>query len=76
MIRLNVSDGQFIRNTHGIDLTTIEEPRYLLGQTAATSMVELLNHQIVSENHEPLQITLQPKLIIRSTCSKVHNYMQ
>src|SRR5699024_3149931 len=34
----------------GIDLTTIEEPRYLLGQTAATSMVELLNHQIVSEN--------------------------
>ena len=60
----------------GIDLTTIEEPRYLLGQTAATSMVELLNHQIVSENHEPLQITLQPKLIIRSTCSKVHNYMQ
>lgn len=60
----------------GIDLTTIEEPRYLLGQTAATSMSELLNHRFEIEKRSPLQITLQPKLIIRNTCGKAHDYMR
>jgi len=55
-----------------INLTTIEEPRYLLGQTAAQSMIDLFEQ---SENiKEPIQVVISPKLVIRNTCGKARNY--
>ena len=55
-----------------INLTTIEEPRYLLGETAAQSMIDIFEQ--AESVAEPIQTIIPPKLIIRNTCRKVHNY--
>lgn len=52
-----------------IDLTTIEEPRYLIGKLAATEILNLFDqgdHSIT----KPIQKVVEHKLIIRKTCSK------
>ena len=57
----------------GIELTTVEEARYILGQTAASSILKLLH--CTTENTcpaEPIQIIIPPKLIIRNTCGKIY----
>ena len=59
-----------------IDLTTIEVPRLQLAQTAASAMAELLSQQSDLSERPPLQTALQPRLIIRSTCGKAHDYIR
>ncbi|MGI6009867.1 MAG: LacI family DNA-binding transcriptional regulator [Ruminococcus sp.] len=51
-----------------INLTTVEEPRYQLGQTAAQTMLDLI--EATDPIIDPVQTILQPKLVIRNTCAK------
>lgn len=52
-----------------IDLTTIEEPRYLIGKMAASEILNLFEQGDYSSS-APIQRTLEHKLIIRKTCAK------
>lgn len=51
----------------GISLTTVNEPRYDIGVMAAESIIKLINGSMTP----PIQIDIEPELIMRKTCTKV-----
>ncbi|MCQ5130472.1 LacI family transcriptional regulator [Butyricicoccus faecihominis] len=52
-----------------INLTTIEEPRYHLGELAAQAILQVLHRS--AEDKTPIQQVIEPRLIIRNTCGKL-----
>jgi LacI family transcriptional regulator len=54
----------------GINLTTVAEPRYEIGAMAAETILKLFDSD---EPLPPVQIDLDPELIIRKTCAKAKN---
>jgi len=54
-----------------VPLTTIRQPKYLLGKLAAEQLFEILEN---GSNKEIKRIILRPELIIRQSCKRIGNY--
>ncbi len=54
-----------------VPLTTIIQPKYLLGKLAADHLFEVLEDR---SNKEVRRAILRPELVIRQSCSKIGNY--
>ena len=54
-----------------VPLTTIRQPKYLLGKLAAEQLFEILENR---SNKEIKRIILRPELIIRQSCKRMGNY--
>ncbi|MCG2790420.1 MAG: LacI family transcriptional regulator [Actinomycetia bacterium] len=54
-----------------VPLTTIRQPKYLLGKLAAEQLFEILEN---SSNKEIKRIILRPELVIRQSCKRIGNY--
>lgn len=54
-----------------VPLTTIKQPKYLLGKLAAEQLLGILEN---SSNREIRRVILRPELIIRQSCKKIGNY--
>ena len=54
-----------------VPLTTIRQPKYLLGKLAAEQLFEILENR---SNKEIKRIILRPELVIRQSCKRVGNY--
>ncbi len=59
-------DDLFISGTRSIQLTTVKIPRYEMGTTAASLLLEILNGE--GKTQECRQIVLPVELIVRQTC--------
>jgi len=54
-----------------VPLTTIRQPKYLLGKLAAEQLFEILENK---SNKELKRIILRPDLVIRQSCRRIGNY--
>jgi len=54
-----------------VPLTTIRQPKYLLGKLAAEQLFEILENR---SNKEIKRIILRPELVIRQSCKRIGNY--
>ena len=54
-----------------VPLTTIRQPKYLLGKLAAEQLFEILENR---SNKEVKKIILRPELVIRQSCKRIGNY--
>lgn len=54
-----------------IPLTTIRQPKYLLGKLAAEQLLEVLESR---SDKEARKVILRPELVIRQSCRRIGNY--
>jgi LacI family transcriptional regulator len=54
-----------------VSLTTIRQPKYLLGKLAAEQLFEILENK---SDKELRRIILRPELLIRQSCKRIGNY--
>jgi len=53
-----------------VSLTTIRQPKYLLGKLAAEQLLEILENK---SDREIRRVILRPELVIRQSCKKISN---
>jgi len=63
----NISVSPMIK----VPLTTIRQPKYLLGKLAADQLFEVLEDR---SNKEVRRVILRPELVIRQSCRRIDNY--
>ena len=54
-----------------VPLTTIRQPKYLLGKLAAEQLLEILENK---SNMKVRRVILRPELVIRQSCKRIGNY--
>jgi len=54
-----------------VPLTTIRQPKYLLGKLATEQLIEILENR---SNKEIRRVVLRPELVIRQSCKRIGNY--